>query len=70
MTVMSSADLRKALKQLGWSRADLARETSTHRNTVNRWVNTGPVPGLAGAYITVMLRLKDLTDLTIPSSRR
>ncbi|WP_020227122.1 DNA-binding transcriptional regulator [Acidovorax sp. MR-S7] len=55
MDRMNGADLKAALKEIGWSQGRLARELGVNPVTVSRWA-TGQleVPRYAVAYLRVL----------------
>lgn len=63
MTVIrTSEDLRRAIKTLNWSAAELARRTRSHPNTASRWLNGGKVPGPVAAFVDLVLAFKPIAD--------
>jgi ribosome-binding protein aMBF1 (putative translation factor) len=70
MVQMTPAELRAALKVLGWSRKELGRRTRSHKNSVNRWVNGDSVPGPVEAYVMLAIEVRKLAALTNPLPRQ
>lgn len=56
------------LKQLGWTKAELARRLGLQRTTVSGWGNDAP--GYALAYLALALKLKAVGDLARESLER
>lgn len=62
---MTSEELRAALKELGISQRQLAREINMDPSSVNRWaMETAEIPGAAVAYIRLKLDIKRAMDRT------
>lgn len=61
-------DLRAALKDLGWSQADLARRCEINKSTPSEWMGkpTEPIPGPIAAYVALSLEVKKLSELVAP----
>lgn len=60
---MTAADLKHALKSLGWTQAYLADRLGVDLATVSRWANGHlPVPQYASAFLRLALKVKDFSD--------
>lgn len=60
---MHDTELKIALRELGWSQADLARRVDCEQATVSRWA-TGrqPVPAYVAEILRVMLLAKQILE--------
>jgi len=66
---MTATDLKRTLKDLGWTQAQLAERLGVDLATVSRWANGHlPVPQYAVAFLDLAMRVKDFsgTCLTRP----
>ena len=68
--VMTPLELKRAMKALGWSNAELGRRTSSHPNTVGRWAKGDTVPGPVAAFVALALEVQRLHAAISPSARR
>lgn len=59
---MNAEDLRKALKDLGWSQAELARRLGREPHTITEWMYRGEVPAYASAYLRAVVMAKRIVD--------
>ena len=60
---MTYADLKHALKALGWTQAQLAENLGVDLATVSRWANGHlPVPQYAVSYLELAMKVKDFSD--------
>ena len=59
---MNAMMLRKHLKTLGWSQAELARRIKVTPTAVSRWCNGSKVPGSVVAYVEQSVKVKKLGD--------
>lgn len=58
---MSVAELKAALKALGWSQQAFASRLGVSGNTVTKWATgRARVPGPVAAYLGLAVRVKDL----------
>ena len=63
---MTGPDLHKALKTLGWSRADLSRRVKVDPNTVSKWiVGKSPIPGAVEAYLRLATDVQNLSAAVV-----
>ena len=58
---MTGEEFKRALADLGWKQADLARKTGTHRNTVSGWAADG-APLWVSEYLGALLGIKGLHE--------
>jgi transcriptional regulator with XRE-family HTH domain len=60
---MTSLELRESLAELKWSHSAFADKCGVHPNTVTRWTSGATeVPKVVGAYVSVMVRLKEMLN--------
>jgi len=66
---MTGEEFKRALAELGWKQADLARKTGTHRNTVSGWAADG-APLWVSEYLGALLGIKGLHETFVAAPPR
>ena len=65
------AELKSALRSLGMSQLEFARESGYNHNTISRWVtDKQPIPQIVMVYLRLRIRIMELTSSKVRPSDR
>ena len=64
---MTTRELKIALRELGWTQAELARQLDLYPTTLSRWITEDKIPGFVRAYLALALGVHRLGDVLRPA---